>query len=136
MMKTILSIVAVVLSVASAQAQQLVATAPITSAGTLAPAASLILKAGKGSLFTLEAVAPTTVANLLFLDSATLPGNGAVSPIKCWPVTAGQLFSVAYTISAVQFLNGLVAAFSTNSSCYTLALASTVGNPFISGEVK
>lgn len=106
-------------------------TATATTASSLA----------SGSLFFLykfEATAPTTADHLLILDAASLPANGTVTPKKCYPTAgAGALTQDSWIPGPpLGFSTGIVIAYSTGGSCYTLTAATTTGNPYISMEAR
>lgn len=73
------------------------------------------------------------VWTILIYDSATAPGDGAVTPAKCYILPSGTTsFSAAFNTPPI-FLNGIVIAVSTGQTCFTQT-SSVHG--FISGDVQ
>ena len=114
------------------------------SIGTLNPfaetaAASGVLKASSGNLFTVsaDAVTATTDLKLLLFNSATLPADGAVTPYKCISFkgdgTQASL-TLSWAPNALAFSTGMSAAVSSATACTT---KTTTGlTPTISGQVQ
>ena len=70
---------------------------------------------------------------ILIYDSATAPGDGAVTPAKCYILPLGTTsYSAAFNTPPI-FLNGIVIAVSTGQTCFTQT--SSI-HAFISGDVQ
>ena len=75
-----------------------------------------------------------TAGFLMVFDSATVPGDGAVTPKICVNVAANATVSVSYNPGPMsQFTTGVSAAAST-TGCATKTTGATTG--FFSGSVK
>ena len=112
------------------------------SIGTLNPfaetaAASGVLKASAGNLFTIsaDAVTATTDLKLLLFNSTTLPADGTVTPYKCISFK-GDGTQASLTLSwapdALAFSTGMSAAVSSNTACTTKTNVTAT----ISGQVQ
>lgn len=95
-----------------------VTTAPPTATSGVVPVVSAVLenshvlKAGAG-VFLGGHITTTTVGGYLMLfDSTTAPGDGAVTPIGCWVVSANST-AVVGANPGISVLTGAVVVFST-----------------------
>ena len=99
-------------------------------------ASSGVLKATKGNLLTVsaDAVTATTDLKLLIFDSATLPSDGAVTPLKCISFkgdgTQASLL-LAWNVP-LSFANGISIAVSSATACTTKTNVTAT----ISGQVQ
>lgn len=105
-------------------------TAATTSASSTAAASNLVLKASAGNLYDLTVSIGATSGYLLLFDAISLPSNGAVTPVLCYPVISnGTNGGVSLQFNPPKrFGTGITAGFST-TGCFTLT-ASTTGNFF------
>lgn len=102
------------------------AGAAVTSASSTAAASNLVLKASAGNLYHLTATIGATSGYLLLFDATSLPSNGAVTPVLCYPVTSnGTNGGVGLEFSTPKrFGTGITAGFST-TGCFTLTASAT-----------
>lgn len=115
---------------------------PSPSAGlTPAPAAptlatSQVVKNSAGNLYSFEVSADSTLSAaawwILIFDATSDPGNGAVTPRKCYAQVSGAT-SAAYAFpTPITFANGIVIVVST-TGCFTETQSA---HAFISGDAK
>jgi hypothetical protein len=96
---------------------------PTTGAATFGSGSSAaaenghILKASAGSLYNVYSTASTTAGYLMVFNSATVPADGAVTPIECIQVAASQTGRIDYQVPEI-FTTGISVAFST-TGCFT-----------------
>jgi hypothetical protein len=93
-----------------------------TLAQTSTLASNLVVKATAGSLASFDVAADTTLSGaawwIMIFNSATLPGDGTVTPAKCYAMPQNATtFSAAFT-SAPYFATGIVIGVST-TGCFT-----------------
>ena len=108
----------------------------VTKTSTAVLAASLVVKATAGNLYSFEASADSTLSGaawwIMIFDATTLPVDGTVTPAKCYALPSG-VTSAAYAFpAAVSFTSGIVIGVST-TGCFTKT-AST--HAFISGDYQ
>ena len=108
----------------------------LTKTSTAALAASLVVKATAGNLYSFEVSADSTLSAaawwIMIFDATSLPGDGSVTPAKCYAFPSG-VTSAAYAFpAAVSFTTGIVIGVST-TGCFTKT-AST--HAFISGDYQ
>ena len=80
-------------------------------------------------------VTSTTVSGYIMLfDSATVPADGAVTPLRCMPLTGQTPTGIEYgwRQAPLLFSSGVVVVFS-STGCYTKTASATV---FISGDAR
>ena len=99
-------------------------------------ATSQVIKASAGNLYSFEVSADSTLSAaawwILIFDSASDPGNVAVTPRKCYAQPAG-VTSAAYAWTVpVAFTTGIVIVVS-STGCYTETQSA---HAFISGDAK
>lgn len=101
------------------------------SAGS-AVATSRVLKPSSGLLFGFNVTSGASAGYVLLLDAAADPGNGAVTPKKCFVLGANTSMTAFWDAVPIAFTNGIVVIFST-TGCFTETQSATA---FISGEVQ
>ncbi len=70
---------------------------------------------------------------VMIFDAASLPGNGAVTPVKCYAVPTGTAqFSFAYSDAGPRFQTGVVIGAST-TGCFSLTASA---HAFIAADVQ
>lgn len=123
-----ISVIAALLALpAPAIAQQLnVAVVPGVTASN---AASLVVKAGPGTLYRVEATNHTAFdAEVMVLDLSSLPVLGAVSPIACEMVNkSSSVVMTTLPTPGIKMQKGITIAFSTSVDCFTLSTGSVTG---------
>lgn len=100
--------------------------AGVSNAQSTTNGSSLVVKATAGNLYQLTTTIGATSGYLLLFDAATLPANGAVTPLGCWPVAsngANGVVSLAFD-PPKPFATGITAGFST-TGCFTLTASAT-----------
>lgn len=103
---------------------------PTVSSSAVAP--GLVLKASAAVVYGAQVMNPSGAVGLLMLfNSATVPADGAVTPVKCWNVPVGTSVTVQFN-PPLAFDTGASVAFSSGTDCF----AKTGVNAFFSGEVK
>lgn len=99
-------------------------------------ATAQIIKAAPGNLYSFEVSADSTLSGtawwILVYDALTDPGNGTVTPRKCYAQISGTT-SASYTFpTPIAFGTGIVIVAST-TGCYTETQSA---HAFISGDAK
>lgn len=104
---------------------------------TAATSDAMIIKAAPGVAFHVHATASTSTQGfLILLNSATIPADGAVSPIACRAFTGDSEAEINYNPGPGQeFSAGLVAVISSAANCFTKTTTGTL-RAFISALVK
>ena len=118
------------------------APAPASQAGlTPSPAApslatSQVIKASAGNLYSFEVSADSTLSAaawwILIFDAASDPGNGGVTPRKCYAQVPGSTSASYIWTVPISFSTGIVIVAST-TGCYTETQSA---HAFISGDAK
>jgi hypothetical protein len=114
-----------------------------SASGGLAPspaapalATSQVIKASAGNLYSFEVSADSTLSGaawwILIFDAATDPGNGAVTPRKCYAQVSGATSASYAWFTPIAFTTGIVIVVST-TGCYTETQSA---HAFISGDAK
>lgn len=108
-----------------------------THGQTNALATAKVLKASAGVLYTLDVQADSTlyaaVWYVLVFDATSDPGNGAVTPAKCYAVPAGQAsFTAGWPSNGVAMATGITAVVST-TGCFNETQSA---HAFIGGEFQ
>ena len=98
--------------VASDQSAIPVSNAAITPGSSAALEGSHVLKASAGSLYSLYCLA-SVAGYLMTFNATTVPADGAVTPVECIPVGAGQVASIDFGAAPDAYSTGIVAVFST-----------------------
>lgn len=111
-------------------------TAGSTTGATSALAANLVIKASAGNLYGLQVSADSTLSAvawwLMVYDATSAPGDGAVTPTKCYAFPAGTTSaSLAFPTPAV-FATGITVGVST-TGCFTKTASI---HAFIAGDFK
>ena len=102
-----------------------------------APASSLILKASGGNVYNAMATSfSSTAGYLVLLNSATVPADGAITPLACVPLPATGSASITYSNGSPPgwYSSGIVAVITSGATCYTKTTSTITG--FISGQVQ
>lgn len=121
----------------------LVSLAPGSAAGnaltpvvTSAVATNLVLKAAAGNLYSLNVSADSTLSAtawwIMIHNATSAPGNGAVTPLKCYAMASGTTSASFAFPTPIRFSTGISVTVSTNG-CFTQADSA---HAFISGDVQ
>lgn len=109
------------------------ASSAITPVVTSAVASSLVAKASAGNLYGFQVTSGASAGYVLLFNATSLPGDGAVTPIKCYVLAANSTLGVDFRPGPMmRFGTGLTIGFST-TGCFTLTASATA---FISSEVQ
>ena len=104
----------------------------VTPQATASAATSKVLKASAGNLYSFTGLS-TVAGYYLVFDSATDPGNGAVTPKYCiGAYPANTVGGASWGSALASFSNGITVVFST-TGCFTETQSATA---FISGQVS
>ena len=114
-----------------------VAQSPATPIACAALCANLVVKASPGTLFTFDVSADSTLSGaawwLMVYNATAAPGDGAVTPAKCYAVPSGATgINGSFDSGGETLGTGIVLGVST-SGCFTKT-AST--HAFISGAYQ
>jgi hypothetical protein len=109
-----------------------VLSAPTSSASFAIPpgsspalAASHILKASAGNLYSLYVLSTSVAGYLMTFNATSVPANGAVTPIECIPVYADSFAEIDFSGAPPDYYStGIVAVFSTTGP-FTLTASAT-----------
>lgn len=103
---------------------------------TSVAAASLVLKASPGNLFSVYATNMSSAAGtLMVFNSVSEPSDGTVTPYDCIPIAANNVASLNYGVGPPEvFSTGIVAVVSVGTSCFTKNTAGA--SAFINGAVQ
>lgn len=112
-------------SPAYAQSVSTVRAAPAVSAG-------LVVRAGSGYLSGANVTSGATAGYVMVIDSATIPADGAVTPIRCVPLAANTGIDFDWRAAPLRFERGAVVLFS-STGCYAKTASATA---FIAGDVR
>lgn len=94
---------------------------------------SLVLKASPGNLYKFQVTTGATAGYVMLFNLTAAPGNGAVTPVKCYVAPANSTVGDSWLPGPpLAFQSGITAGFST-TGCFNNTASS--GNYF-SGEVK
>lgn len=112
-------------------------TGGVAYSSTTALAANKVVKAGAGNLFAFNVGADSTLSAaawwIMIYDATVAPSDGAVTPAKCYPMSAGTTgFAASFTSAPLALATGITIGVST-TGCFTKT-AST--HAFISGDAK
>ena len=107
-------------------------TLAVAPSATSAVAASLVLKASAGNLYSLNLTTGATAGYVLIFNLTSNPADGAVTPVKCLPVSANSGIAWSWRDMPLAMSTGITVVFST-TGCYTKTESATA---FISGEAK
>lgn len=110
--------------------------AALTPTTTAALAANQIIKGSAGNLYSFEVSADSTLSAaawwIMIYNATTAPGDGAVTPLKCYALPSGATSYAAAFQVPVAFSTGITIGVST-TGCFTKT-AST--HAFISGDAQ
>lgn len=113
-----------------------VAAAGLTPTTTSALAANQIVKGSAGNLYSFEVTADSTLSGaawwIMIYNATSAPGDGAVTPLKCYGMASGVTSYGAAWPVPVAFSTGITIGVST-TGCFTKT-AST--HAFISGDAQ
>ena len=109
------------------------------AAAAIAPSAvasitgAQILKSSAGNLYGFNVTSSTTAGYVMLIDSATVPADGAVTPVKCYKLAANSTIAGSWLPGpAARFASGIVVVYST-TGCFTKTVENTA---FISGDYQ
>lgn len=113
------------------------ACTPVPSAALAANQVIAIAQGAPVTLCSFNVSADSTLSAaawwVMIYDAATAPADGAVTPVKCYAMTAGTTsYNAGFSGGAIKFRTGIVIGVGTNG-CFTKA-AST--HAFISGDFR
>ena len=91
-----------------------------------------VLKATAGNLYGLEVVSGASAGFVLLFNATSIPGDGAVTPVKCYTIAANSTIGINFTPTPEAFTTGITAVFST-TGCFTKTASATA---YISGDIK
>lgn len=107
-----------------------------TAVSTTALASNLVVSATPANLYSFEVMADSTLNAatwyIMIFNSATLPGDGAVTPVKCISMPAGSLGGTFAFPNPVAFSTGVVIGVST-TGCFTKT--ASIHATLISGDL-
>jgi hypothetical protein len=107
-------------------------TAAIAPNATAAAASSLVLKASAGNLYGVQVTTGASAGIIYVFNATSLPGNGAVTPVKCYVVGANTTLEKDYRPGPpLRLATGITIGFGTGTNCFDLTASATA---FISGE--
>ena len=108
--------------------QQVIVGPALTPVVSSAAEGGHVLKAGPGQLYSVYVTA-TASGLLMVFNSATVPGDGAVTPIECVPLTVSGgigVASVNYLPGPPAFYsNGISVAYSSGTNCFSKTASAT-----------
>jgi hypothetical protein len=98
---------------------------------------SHVIKNGAGNLYAFNISADSTLSGaawwLLIFNATSAPGDGAVTPAKCYALASGTTsYSAAWDIAPLYFSTGITIVVST-TGCFTKTASA---HAFISGDYK
>ena len=130
-----------VLTVQDTASETSVATiATNTTRPSIAPVASTaseaahVFKGSAGTLYGLSVTAGGVSGYVMLFNATAAPADGAVTPLKCVPLAAGQSAGLSHDpgTNGWSFPTGITAVFST-TGCFTTSASSTA---FFSAQVQ
>jgi hypothetical protein len=118
-----------------------VVIAPVTASAagqvpivTAAAAASKILCAAACNVYGFEVTTGASAGTVYLFNATSLPGDGAVTPTKCYEVAANSSLVRDYRPGPpIRMSTGATVGFGTGTNCFSLANSATA---FISGEAQ
>lgn len=128
-MRSLLAALLLYLGLASAalaqQNCQVPAGFPATPVVSTTTEGSHVLKASPGCLLAAYVTTGGTAGYLLIINSATVPADGAVTPLECIQIAANTTISANWAPQPPEwFSTGIVAVFST-TGCFTKTASAT-----------
>lgn len=107
--------------------------AGVTTVVSASAEASHVLKNAAGSLYGVYVSNPSATGFLLVFNATAVPGDGAVTPIHCIPVTASNIGFVNFLPGPPEtYSTGISVAFS-STGCFTKTTSPTA---FFHGYIK
>lgn len=95
----------------------------ILQKATTVLATNLVVKAAPGDLYSFDVSADATLSAgawaVLIYNATSAPGDGTVTPAKCYLLPAGTTTLTGAFPNAPAFTTGIVIAVSTGQTCYT-----------------
>lgn len=122
-----LAILALLLGATPALGQSVSKSRANTAVGS-----SQIVKVGTVLLSGVNVTSGASAGYVMLFDSATVPADGAVTPLQCVPLAANTGLVLNYRSAPQKFDNGLVVVFST-TGCFTKTASATA---FIAGDLQ
>lgn len=112
------------------------ALAGLSTGATTILASNLVAKNSAGNLYSFNVSADSTLSGaawwIMIFNSTTLPGDGTVTPAKCYAMSSGTTSYSAAFPTPVAFTTGIVIGVST-TGCFTKTASV---HSFISGDFK
>jgi len=105
---------------------------PIPSVPSASVEGSHIFKTTSGVLTGFNVTSGASAGYVLIFDSATVPADGAVTPMFCYSLAAATTGSSGWLQYPVPFTNGIVMVFST-TGCFTKTISNTA---FFSAQIQ
>jgi len=94
-----------------------------------------VLKPAGGHLSSFQVNNDATGAVIVMLfDSAAIPADGAVVPVKWWPLAASSVLSISYADAPLLLLNGITLVCSTPATAFFTKTATA--HCLFSGETR
>jgi hypothetical protein len=108
----------------------------ITPVVTATAAASKVLKAAAGNLYSVNATNQTTTAGfLVVINATTAPTTGStITPLSCAPLPASGSASINYGQVPAAYSTGITAMLTSATTCFTFTSGTITG--FISGLIQ
>lgn len=110
-------------------APQSASTAGIATVASTSVESGHILKASAGMLYDIQITTGASAGNLMIFNSTTVPGDGAVTPIRCISVGANSTLDMGMGGDPPSYFStGISVAFSTaagSAACLTKTASST-----------
>ncbi len=110
---------------AAAQSVSKTRANPVASSG-------VVLRTGTTNLAGLNVVTGGTAGYVMLFDAATVPADGAVTPLRCMPVAANTGIDVNFRAAPLRFDVGAVVVFS-STGCFTKTASATA---FLAGDIQ
>lgn len=92
----------------------------------------MVLKTGTTNLAGLNVVTGASAGYVMLFDAATVPADGAVTPLRCMPVAANTGIDLNFRAAPLRFDVGAVVVFST-TGCYSKTASATA---FLAGDIQ
>lgn len=90
-----------------------------------------VISAAAANLYGFSVTTGAVAGLVMIFNATSAPGDGAVTPIKCYSVGANQTVSAAFQPFPARFSTGITIVFSSGTDCFTKAASATA---FISAE--
>jgi hypothetical protein len=123
---------------ARAYQQSVVPVATSSSVGGITPIVSSaaegshVLKSSGGNLYSLYVTTGGTAGYIMTFNAASVPADGAVTPVECVQIPANSTVSVSFINGPADvYSTGIVAVFS-STGCFTKTVSATA---FFKGRV-